>query len=96
MSEEAFFPIITLILGIIMLLNTVVVGRGTYSMETTAALMVMYTSIISGMIFIIGFSLHAIRNREYSFPKKVICVPVLFCFNAFSFPFYYFMNIRER
>ncbi len=94
----SFVPLVTLVLAVIVMCLLFFVEEGSALMMIIGligALIALATST-TGVVLMVIYMIKACKNPALSTGMKVLWCALLYCFNIFVFPIYWFMYIGKE
>ena len=89
----SFIPFVTMMATAVICFSAMF--KDNDSPEVIAAMIMSFVTVISCYAYIIGFIIHAVKNKEFSSNQKLIWAIVLYFLNVFAFPVYFFKYVKN-
>ncbi len=97
----SFVPVVMIVLTfVVLLLAMLIFGEGTMSTGEVilmiGLLLFELIGVVMTFVMMIWYMIKTCKNPEFSTGIKVLWCALLYCFNMFIFPVYWFMYVRKE
>ncbi len=97
----SFLPLVMIVLTFVVLFAMLMIfGEGTMTTGQTilmiGLLIFELIGVILTFVMMIWYMIKTYKNPEFTTGMKILWFALLYCFNLFAFPVYWFMYVRKE